>query len=73
MASVALGVDGMTCGGCVASISQALKARPGVAGVTASLEDGQVLIQYDPQTIDVTALQQAIQSAGFEVRALPAE
>ena len=68
MANVVLKIDGMTCGGCVASISGALKARPGVSGVTASLEDAEVSIQYDPDAIQLAALEQAIKDAGFDVQ-----
>ncbi len=67
MTSVALKVEGMVCGGCVASITNVLKAKSGVDGVTASLEDGEVSIQFDPEVIQVPELSAAIEAAGFNV------
>ena len=38
METIALGVEGMSCGGCVVSVERALERVPGVARVKVSLE-----------------------------------
>ena len=40
MENVTLKVDGMTCGGCVASVERVLKAVPGVVAVKVQLSPG---------------------------------
>jgi len=69
MEKVELRVEGMTCGGCVKSIQNALNGRDGVSGATADLEAGTVSINFDPDVIQQGALKKAIVDAGFEVAA----
>lgn len=69
MATVAIKVEGMVCGGCVASISKALQARAGVSSVSASLDSGEVSIEFDADTIQLPELESAIEAAGFDVAA----
>ena len=40
-------VTGMTCGGCISNVTQALKAINGVGDVKVSLSDGEATVQYD--------------------------
>ena len=67
MASVAIKVDGMVCGGCVSSITKALEARAGVSSVSASLDSGEVSIEFDADAVQLPELESAIEAAGFEV------
>jgi copper chaperone len=66
---VELKVEGMTCGGCVKSIKNALGARAGVSNTEANLESKLVTIEFDPAVIQRDGLVQAIEDAGFDVAA----
>ena len=68
MERLELTVDGMECDGCIASVRNALTGRTGVAAATARLHDGLVTVEFDPSAIDRTAIEIAIEDAGFEVR-----
>jgi copper chaperone len=69
MDKIEFNVEGMTCGGCVKSIQNALSSHPGVDEATADLESGKVSIAFDSQVIQQAALKQAIEDAGFDVAA----
>jgi copper chaperone len=67
--TIKIKVEGMTCGGCVRSIENALSSRPGVSDASADLDSGIVTIGYDPQSIQQTGIEAAIEDAGFDVSA----
>jgi len=67
MDAVTLKVAGMTCGGCVASVTRVLKAVPGVGDVAVTLTPGEAKIAFDPERTGVPALRAAIEGAGFDV------
>lgn len=67
MEKVELKIEGMTCGGCVNSIQNALTGRNGVNSATADLEAGTVEIEFDRKLIHRSVLEQAIADAGFDV------
>lgn len=69
MERVELTVEGMTCGGCVNSIQNALNARDGVSSATANLDAKLVTIDFDPTVIQRAGLVEAIEDAGFDVAA----
>lgn len=69
MERVELNVEGMTCGGCVNSIQNALNGHDGVASATADLEAKRVTIEFDPGVIQRAGLVEAIEDAGFDVAA----
>ncbi|RMF97752.1 MAG: heavy-metal-associated domain-containing protein [Gammaproteobacteria bacterium] len=69
MERVELTVEGMTCGGCVKSIQNALQGRPGVGKAEADLDSKKVVIEFDPAQIQRDGLVQAIEEAGFDVAA----
>ena len=57
-------VDGMTCGGCVSSLTRALEsALPGLE-VTVSLAPGEVRVAGDH---DAALVEQTVLDAGFEL------
>jgi copper chaperone len=60
-----LTISGMTCGGCVASVTRVLNALPGVEHVEVTLVPGQAKIRIDETQVDMTALRQAVAEAGF--------
>jgi copper chaperone len=59
-------VNGMTCGGCVGSVTRVLKALPGVATAEVSLENGEAKVSFDPTLASLTQLREAIENAGYE-------
>ena len=61
-----LQVDGMTCGGCEASVTRILNAINGVDGVHASAETGKVVVELD-EDVPEQMLRAAIEGAGFSV------
>jgi copper chaperone len=69
MQTITLKVEGMTCGGCVASVTRVLKAQPGVADVKVQLAPGTAEVSYDPARTGLPALKAAIEDAGYAVAA----
>ena len=67
MQTVTLGISGMTCGGCVRSVSNVLKAQDGVAKAEVSLEKNNAVVEYDPGKVRVEQLKRSVEEAGFEV------
>ena len=68
METIILEVDGMTCGGCVRSVTNVLKALPGVTAAEVSLEKSQAKVTFDPALADSSALRAAVEEAGFDAR-----
>lgn len=66
METSTLNIRGMTCNGCVTSVTRVLTALGGVDDVAVSLADGRATIRFDPSLIDVGRLENAIRAAGFE-------
>ncbi|MFQ5635456.1 MAG: heavy-metal-associated domain-containing protein [Gammaproteobacteria bacterium] len=62
-------VEGMTCGGCVKSIENALATREGINRTSADLDAGTVSVEFDGTLIQRPAIEQAITEAGFDVPA----
>jgi len=60
-----LKVSGMTCQGCVRSVTRVLQAVPGVDGVEVSLDKGEAQVRYDPARTDVPGLRSAVEQAGY--------
>ncbi len=69
MENVSFEVQGMTCGGCVASVKRVLEALPGVASVQVTLDPGAAKVAYDPARVTAEALRDAVQNAGYDVAA----
>jgi copper chaperone len=67
MESIKMNVQGMTCGGCVASVTRVLKAVPGVSDVAVTLQPGVASVTFDPARTQPAALRAAIEDAGFDV------
>src|SRR4051812_45367100 len=66
--TVDMGVGGMSCASCVASLETALGRVPGVAHVSVNLAAERAAISYDADVTSVQALAQAIEDAGYQVR-----
>ena len=65
METVTLKVDGMTCGGCVASVERVLKAVPGVVAVKVQLSPGLAEVNFDPARTGSAALQGSRRGGGL--------
>ena len=66
MQTTKIKVQGMTCGGCVASVKRALQQIDGVGDVEVSLGEAQARVEYDPARVDESKLRSAIEDAGFD-------
>ena len=69
METAKLKVEGMHCGGCVASVTRVLKTVPGVQDATVTLNPGSAVVTYDAARTSVPALKAAIEGAGYGVAA----
>lgn len=69
MKTIELKVEGMTCGGCVKSIQNALNEQKGISEATADLDSALVKVDFDPAAIEENAIKKAIEAAGFDVAA----
>ncbi len=67
METITMNVKGMSCGGCVASVTRVLKAVPGVADVAVTLTPGVAKVTFDPARTAAPALRSAIEDAGYDV------
>lgn len=67
METLTLNIKGMTCGGCVKSVTSVLKNIKGVSGVEVSLEQNRATISYDPVQVKPAQFKSAIEDAGYDV------
>ncbi len=67
METIILKVQGMSCGGCVKSVTGVLQKIPGVGSVDVSLEQNCATVTYDPAQAAPAQFKQAIEGAGFSV------
>ncbi|MEW6211091.1 MAG: cation transporter [Acidobacteriota bacterium] len=64
--TVAIEVEGMTCGGCAYSIEKALKGTQGVEDAKVNYEKGEAWIKYDDEKVTLAKLREVINSTGFK-------
>ena len=57
-------VTGMTCGHCVASVTEEVSALPGVEDVQVDLETGRVVVT-SAEPLDAAAMAAAVDEAGY--------
>ena len=67
MDNVKLTVQGMSCQGCVASVTRVLRAVPGVTDVTVTLQPGTASVVFDGTRTNAAALKAAVEDAGYGV------
>ena len=65
MESATIGINGMSCGHCVAAVSKALAAVPGVTVDAVTI--GSATIAIDPALGSLAAAEAAIDAAGYDV------
>lgn len=68
MEEVLIAVEGMSCGGCVRSVTNILRGLPGVDLAEVSLADKSARVRFDPSGVTVAAMTKAIGEAGFEAQ-----
>ena len=66
MSTATYTVTGMTCGHCVASVTEEVSQIPGVTAVDVDLESGGVTVTSEAP-VDETAVRAAVEEAGYEV------
>jgi len=66
METTTIKVGGMSCGGCVKSITSVLTALDGVAKAEVSLEQTRAVVEFDAGKVTREQLMGAIEDAGFD-------
>jgi len=66
METTTIKVGGMSCGGCVKSITGVLTALDGVAKAEVSLEQARAVVEFDAAKVTREQLKGAIEDAGFD-------
>lgn len=66
METMTLKISGMTCMGCVNSVSKVLRAIDGVHSAEVSLDLAQATIGYDSAIAQPAQFRRAVEDAGFE-------
>lgn len=64
MQQVTIGIAGMSCGGCVSTVREALEAVPDTTVDAVTV--GSATISYDPSDTTAAAIDQALRDAGYE-------
>jgi len=67
MEQLSFDVEGMSCAGCEGNVSEALDDLQGVKSVNADHEEGSVSVTYEEKKTDAAAMNDAIETAGYEV------
>lgn len=67
MEQVVVNVQGMTCGGCVASVTKAIKRLDGVEQANVSLESKVASVIYDDAKTNEAEIKQAVRDAGYDI------
>jgi copper chaperone len=62
-------IGGMSCQGCVKSVTGAISMLPGVETVAVSLEASTATVGYDAAELKPAAILAAIEAAGFDAHA----
>ncbi|WP_016687505.1 heavy-metal-associated domain-containing protein [Neisseria sicca] len=66
METLILNIEGMTCGGCVKSVTRILENTQGVVNAEVSLENKNAVIEFDPAKTNPDALIEAIEDGGYD-------
>ena len=69
---VELTVSGMTCASCVGRVERTLRKVPGVLEASVNLATERATVAFDGDTLDVSAIQAAISSAGYPAKVFEA-
>ncbi|GHD58827.1 heavy-metal-associated domain-containing protein [Jeongeupia chitinilytica] len=67
MEHIEIRIDGMSCGGCVASVTRALQAVEGVKTVSVTLDPPLARVDFDGADTDAAEIERSIEDAGYDV------
>lgn len=67
METLTLKIGGISCMGCVRTLTNVLGALPGVESVNVSKEESAATIRFDPAQTGEAAFKSAIEDAGYDV------
>jgi len=67
MEQVTLNVKGMSCGHCVKAVEGSVGELAGVSSVQVNLEEGKVEVTFDPNSVSLDAIKEAIDDQGYDV------
>lgn len=65
-------IDGMTCGGCVASVHSATADIDGLDNISIELADNQATVTFDDSKTSAQIIAAAIDDAGFDATVVTA-
>jgi len=60
-------VTGMSCAACVSKVEKAIKALPGVVGVSVNLATESAAVKFYPGTVDKSSVKKAVEALGYSV------
>lgn len=66
MQHITLNIDGMSCNGCVASVTKILQGVDGVTSAEVSLADKRAEVAFDATKTSVDALIAAVEDGGYD-------
>jgi len=66
MEKITLKVDGMVCEHCAKTVTDALKALPGIRSVSVDLKAKSVMAEYDPAQVTPEKIKLEIEDKGFD-------
>jgi copper chaperone len=69
METIKLSISGMSCQGCVGSVTRVLRGVSGVERVDVQLQPGSATVSFDPARTSANALRDAVRAAGYGVTA----
>lgn len=64
--SVTIPIGGMTCAVCAQRVEKAMKKLEGVTSASVNFASEKATVVYEPQTVRLSAIRQAIQKVGYE-------
>ena len=67
MRTVSLGLTGLTCANCAATVEESLAALDGVDAASANYATEEATVTYDPETTTLSAVVGAVSAAGYGV------
>jgi copper chaperone len=67
METIDIRIEGMSCGGCTASVTRVLEAVAGVQSATVTLNPGNARIVFDATQTSRAVLETSIEEAGYDI------
>ena len=68
MATTTLNIQGMTCGGCVNSVTRVLTGIAGVSRAQVDLAGAKAVVEYDATQTNPATLAEEVDDAGYEAQ-----